>query len=65
MDVNVIMQAISNVGFPIVAFCLMLYLCNTTIKDNTPAITELRITMDAIKKSGVIWQCNLHCLVSP
>ena len=52
MDVNVIMQAISNVGFPIVAFCLMWYLCNTTIKENTQAITELRITMDDIKKDG-------------
>lgn len=52
MDVNVIMQAISNVGFPIVAFCLMWYLCNTTIKENTQAITELRITMDDIKNGG-------------
>ena len=52
MDVDVIMQAISNVGFPIVAFCLMWYLCNTTIKENTQAITELRITMDDIKKDG-------------
>ena len=52
MDVNVIMQAISNVGFPIVAFCLMWYLGNTTIKENTQAITELRITMDDIKKGG-------------
>ena len=52
MDANVIMQAISNVGFPIVAFCLMWYLCNTTIKENTQAITELRITMDDIKKGG-------------
>ena len=52
MDVSVIMQAISNLGFPIVAFFLMWYLCNTTIKENTQAITELRITMDDIKKGG-------------
>lgn len=31
---------ISNVGFPIAAFCAMFYMCNTTIKDNTKAINE-------------------------
>jgi hypothetical protein len=31
---------ISNVGFPIAAFCAMFYMCNTTIKENTKAILE-------------------------
>lgn len=31
---------ISNVGFPIAAFCAMFYMCNTTIKENTKAIIE-------------------------
>lgn len=31
---------ISNVGFPIAAFCAMFYMCNTTIKENTKAIVE-------------------------
>lgn len=33
-------QLISNVGFPIAAFCAMFYMCNTTIKENTKAILE-------------------------
>lgn len=31
---------ISNVGFPIAAFCAMFYMCNTTIKENTKTILE-------------------------
>lgn len=37
MDLN---QLISNVGFPIAAFCAMFYMCNTTIKENTKAILD-------------------------
>jgi len=33
-------QLISNVGFPIAAFCAMFYMCNSTIKENSKAITE-------------------------
>lgn len=36
-----IMQAISTVGFPIVAFLLMFYQGNRTIKDNTNALRQL------------------------
>jgi len=32
---------ISTVGFPIVAFLLMYYQANTTIKQNTEALREL------------------------
>lgn len=31
---------VSNIGFPIAAFCAMYYMCNTTLKENTKAITE-------------------------
>lgn len=31
---------ISNVGFPIAAFCAMWYMCNTTLKENTNAINK-------------------------
>lgn len=34
-------QLISNVGFPIAAFCAMYYMCNNTIKENTKALNEL------------------------
>lgn len=37
MDLN---GLISNMGFPIAAFCAMFYMCNTTIKENTKAILE-------------------------
>ena len=33
-------QFISNVGFPITAFVMMFYMCNTTLKENTKAVTE-------------------------
>lgn len=37
MDLN---QLISNVGFPIAAFCAMFYMCNTTIKENTKVVQD-------------------------
>ena len=36
-----IVQIVSNVGFPIAAFCAMFYMCNTTIKENTKVLEEL------------------------
>ena len=36
---------ISNVGFPIAAFCAMFYMCNTTIKENTKALTDINLTI--------------------
>jgi hypothetical protein len=50
MDANTVIQAISNVGFPIAAFLLMWYQCNTVVKENTTAITEMRLALDDIKK---------------
>lgn len=38
-------QLVSNVGFPIAAFCAMYYMCNTTIKENTKALNELVSTI--------------------
>jgi len=40
-----IWQAISTVGFPIVAFLLMFYQSNTTIKANTTALKELTLIL--------------------
>lgn len=39
-------QLISNVGFPIAAFCAMFYMCNTTIKENTQALTQINLTIN-------------------
>lgn len=39
---EVIIQLISNVGFPICAFLLMYNQSNTIIKENTKAITDLK-----------------------
>ena len=44
-----IMTAIANYGFPIVAFLLIYYQSNTTIKANTHAITELTIMIQKRK----------------
>lgn len=52
MELNELMQAISNVGFPIAAFLLMWYQCNTVVKENTAAITEMRLALDDLKKEG-------------
>lgn len=37
-----ILSAISNVGFPIVAFVLMYRFAKETVRENTEAIRELR-----------------------
>ena len=50
MDANTLIQAISNVGFPIAAFLLMWYQCNTVVRENTAAITEMRVALDDLKK---------------
>jgi hypothetical protein len=52
MDASTVIQAISNVGFPIAAFLLMWYQCNTVVKENTAAITEMRLALDDIKKES-------------
>lgn len=53
---NELTTLISNVGFPIAAFCAMFYMCNTTIKENTKALTDINITISKLqhneKKEG-------------
>lgn len=44
-----IIALISNVGFPIAAFCAMFYMCNTTIKENTKAICDCTTTIKIIR----------------
>lgn len=38
-------QLISNVGFPIAAYVMMFYMCNTTIKENTTALHDINKTI--------------------
>ena len=45
-----ISSIISNVGFPIAAFCAMFYMCNTTIKENTKAILECTTAIKLLDK---------------
>ena len=52
MDANSVIQAISNVGFPIAAFLLMWHQCNTVVKENTTAITDMRLALDEIMKES-------------
>ena len=52
MDANTVLQAVSNVGFPIAAFLLMWYQCNTVVKENTEAVTAMRLALDEIKKES-------------
>ena len=41
---------LSNVGFPIAAFFMMYYMCNTTIKDNTRVVSECAELIRSIVK---------------
>lgn len=47
---EVIIQLISNVGFPICAFLLMYKQSNDVIKENTKAIAELKNEITNLKK---------------
>lgn len=47
---NEIVQAISTVGFPIVACGFMFYLYDRTIKDLTITLTKVDTTLDGIAK---------------
>ena len=49
---NFITTLISNVGFPIAAFCAMFYMCNTTIKENTKAIAECTTAIKTLEDKG-------------
>jgi len=43
-----ITEFISNVGFPILAFLLMYRMANSTIKENTIALTELKKAIERL-----------------
>lgn len=47
METTEVTQLISTVGFPIVAFIMMYWMCNTTIKENSQSTSDLK---DAINK---------------
>ncbi len=47
---NEIVQAISSVGFPIVACGAMFYFYDRTIKDLTITLTKIDATLDGIAK---------------
>ncbi|MFQ9133945.1 MAG: hypothetical protein ACLR5M_09435 [Bifidobacterium longum] len=47
---NEIVQAISTVGFPIVACGAMFYFYDRTIKDLTVTLTKIDTTLDGIAK---------------
>lgn len=50
MDATEIMNAIGSVGFPIVACAALFWMINTTMKELTLAITDLRKSIDSINK---------------
>lgn len=45
---DIISQFISNVGFPIVAFGAMWYMCNTTIKEIQSSLDNLSETINKL-----------------
>lgn len=48
MDVNVILQAIGSVGFPIVACCALFYLYDKTITKLTTTLEKVDKTLDKV-----------------
>lgn len=48
METDVLIQLVSNVGFPIAAFAAMYYMCNTTIKDVKTGIDNLTRSIDLL-----------------
>ena len=48
MDVNVIIQAIGSVGFPIVACCALFYLYDKTITKLTTTLEKVDKTLDKV-----------------
>lgn len=48
METDVLIQLVSNVGFPIAAFAAMYYMCNTTIKDVKTGIDNLTRSIDRL-----------------
>lgn len=48
MDVNVIIQAIGSVGFPIVACCALFYLYDKTITKLTTTLEKVDKTLDRV-----------------
>lgn len=46
METDILVQMISNVGFPIAAFAAMYYMCNTTIKEVKESIDNLTRSID-------------------
>lgn len=48
MDVNIILQAIGSVGFPIVACCALFYLYDKTITKLTTTLEKVDKTLDKV-----------------
>jgi hypothetical protein len=40
--------AASQVGFPVIAFILMYRMADSTIKENTKALTDIRLTLEKV-----------------
>lgn len=48
MDVNMVLQAIGSVGFPIVACCALFYLYDKTITKLTSTLEKVDKTLDKV-----------------
>ena len=48
--VDDITQLVSNVGFPIAAFVMMYWMCNTTIKENTKVVADCAEVIRSVVK---------------
>lgn len=46
--VSAVSELVSNVGFPIAAFCAMYFMCYKVMRENTQAISELRTVVQSL-----------------
>lgn len=60
MDYTELAQFVSQVGFPIVAFGMMYYMCNTTVKENTQSTNDLKDAINRLNDKLVEKETVIH-----
>lgn len=49
--IHEIKEFVKSVGFPIVSFFLMFWLCNSTLKKNTEAVLQNTTTLERVREA--------------
>ena len=60
MDYTELAQFVSQVGFPIVAFGMMYYMCMTTVKENTQSTNDLKDAINRLNEKLDVKEAVIH-----